>query len=102
MDAKAPLGATAEEKKDASAIDVVVSGEKAKSVDGDLKGSPPPDGGADGDAKPQGPPKDDPPPSSVVDLFRYATPLDVALTIGAIVSAMGHGVVMPLFSLLFG
>ena len=42
------------------------------------------------------------PPCSTGALFRFATPADRALLACAVVCAMGHGVVMPLFSLLFG
>lgn len=42
------------------------------------------------------------PSASLLSLFRYARPLDHLLLFCAIICAMGHGVVMPLFSLLFG
>lgn len=38
----------------------------------------------------------------VLALFRFATSYDVCLIVAACVCALGHGVVMPLFSLLFG
>lgn len=109
MEAKAPHDSEKDDAATQSAtIDVVVSAPPAKSIDGNLETivSAPPaksiDGALETDGKPADPPKDDPPPSSIADLFRFATPLDVALTTGAIICAMGHGVVMPLFSLIFG
>ena len=38
----------------------------------------------------------------LLSLFRYAQPLDIGLLVAAVICAIGHGVVMPLFSLLFG
>ena len=40
--------------------------------------------------------------ATVASLFRYATPLDRGLIVMSQLTAMGHGVVMPVFALLFG
>lgn len=44
----------------------------------------------------------DPPPARFLSLWRFATPLDVALTVISVLCGLAHGVVMPLFSVLFG
>jgi ATP-binding cassette subfamily B (MDR/TAP) protein 1 len=42
------------------------------------------------------------PPPPFFRLWRFASPLDVALTLVSILCGLAHGVVMPLFSVLFG